>query len=188
MKVYISGGCKNGKSSHAQYLSKRIRKPDKPLYYLATMIPTDSEDELRIRVHQQDRQGMGFETIEAPKDILAATNSCDKRGTFLLDSVTTLLANEMFGPDARVEPDAYLKVSGDLTRLLSRVDNAVIVSDFIYSDAFLYDSLTETYRRGLAYIDRQITGICDVVIEACGGIYITHKGEKVLKEFFHGLN
>ena len=176
MKVYISGGCKNGKSSTAQDLSKKMWVPDTPLYYLATMIPLDSEDEARISLHQQEREGFGFETIEAGKDILLAVDNCDKRGTFLLDSVTALLANEMFAPDGRVEPEAYKKISGDLMRFLSQVSNAVIVSDYIYSDAFLYDKLTEAYMRGLAYVDRQIAGICDVVIEACVGINIIHKG------------
>ena len=182
VKIFISGGCKNGKSSHAQYLSKKMCEPHTPLYYLATMIPTDSEDEKRIKLHQHDREGWGFETIESGRDILAAIDKCDKSGTFLLDSVTALLANEMFASHGQIMPDAYKKVSNDLTHLLKRLNNVVIVSDFIYSDAFLYDKLTEAYRRGLAYIDRQMAVICDVVIEACTGNYIIHKGEEALKE------
>jgi adenosylcobinamide kinase/adenosylcobinamide-phosphate guanylyltransferase len=141
------------------------------------MIPTDAEDKERISRHRQEREGWGFETIEAGRDILAATQACDEHGTFLLDSVTALLANEMFTPDGRVELDAYKKVTDDLTKLLDRVRDIIIVSDFIYSDAFLYDELTEAYRRSLAYIDRRVAALCDVVLEVSSGNYIIHKGE-----------
>lgn len=49
MNIFISGGCKNGKSYHAQELARDMaRENSLPLYYLATMIPTDEEDRARI--------------------------------------------------------------------------------------------------------------------------------------------
>ena len=186
MKIFISGGCKNGKSSYAQILAQKIRKPGAPLYYLATMIPADGEDDARIDRHRKDREGRGFETIEAGRDIPRVLDRCDRHGAFLLDSVTALLANEMFvAGEAR--PEAYLKVSGDLTRLMRYIDDIVIVSDFIYSDAFLYDDLSEAYRRGLAYVDRRAAAQCEAVLEICHGIYIAHKGENVVRELIDGL-
>ena len=177
MRVFISGGCKNGKSAYAQDLAGSMRKPGAPLYYIATMIPADEEDRERIKRHQDDRESCGFETIETGRNILGALGKCDRRGAFLLDSVTALLANEMFLPGGEVVRDAYLKVSADLTQLLAGIGDMVVISDFIYSDAGIYDEMTEAYRRGLAHIDKQLARICDVVLEACGGIYIAHKGE-----------
>jgi len=182
VKIFISGGCKNGKSSLAEKLSAQIRKPCTPVYYLATMIPADSEDEARIIRHQRDREGCGFLTIEAGRDILPSIDKCDSNGTFLLDSSTALLANEMFTIGGKVEPDAYKKVAEDLIQLLSQVNDVVIVSDYIYSDAILYDELTESYRRGLAYIDKRMASACDVVIEVCGGTQIIHKGELAMMQ------
>ena len=52
----------------------------------------------------------------------------------------------------------------------------MLVSDYIYSDALRYDEVTETYRRGLAAIDRKIAAISDVVLEMSGGNLIVHKG------------
>ena len=44
MNVFISGGCKNGKSHHAQNIAKTMAdEKNLPLYYLATMIPKDEE-------------------------------------------------------------------------------------------------------------------------------------------------
>jgi adenosyl cobinamide kinase/adenosyl cobinamide phosphate guanylyltransferase len=57
------------------------------------------------------------------------------------------------------------------------VKNAVIVSDFIYSDAARYDEVTETYRKCLADIDRKLAAVSDVVIEVAAGNMILHKGE-----------
>jgi adenosylcobinamide kinase/adenosylcobinamide-phosphate guanylyltransferase len=172
MKVFISGGCKNGKSSYAQTLA---RQSGKPLYYLATMIPTDDEDLQRIEKHRQDREGWNFETIEISRNILAATDSCQQSGSFLLDSVTALLANEMFGKDGSVVPNAAQKVADELTALAERVEHIVFVSDDIHSDACLYDAVTEEYRKGLAFVGRQLVGVCDSVLEMSAGNIIIHK-------------
>ena len=178
MRVYISGGCKSGKSAYAQDLAVGMRNANAPLYYLATMIPADEEDEARIIRHKNDRDGYGFITVEAGSDILSAVENCDYGGAFLLDSVTALLANEMFLPSGRCEKDAYKKIYQDLSQLLNKINDIVIVSDFIYSDAFLYDEMTEAYRQGLAYIDRQVAKICDVVLEAYCGTFIAHKSPR----------
>lgn len=65
MNIFISGGCKNGKSYHAQELARDMAvQGGLPLYYLATMIPHDDEDRARIRRHLSERDGWGFETVE----------------------------------------------------------------------------------------------------------------------------
>ena len=111
MNIFISGGCKNGKSYHAQELARDMsREKSLPLYYLATMIPADDEDRARIKRHLSERDGWGFETIEQGRNICYAldgtTSSGEKvsaQGVFLLDSVTALLSNEMFLPDGTVD-------------------------------------------------------------------------------------
>jgi adenosylcobinamide kinase/adenosylcobinamide-phosphate guanylyltransferase len=180
MKIFISGGSKSGKSRYAERIALKLRKNNMPVYYLATMIPVDDEDYARIERHRREREGHGFETIEAGRDFISATEKCDAGGTFLLDSVTALLANEMFDRDSNADLSAYKRVSSYLTDLLNRANNIVIVSDYIYSDAFLYDEVTEAYRRGLAYIDRQIARQSDVVLEINAGICTPHKGAELM--------
>ena len=175
MKVFISGGCKNGKSYYAQMLARQMRPHGGMLYYLATMIPADEEDLRRIEKHRQEREGWGFETMEISRNILAATNGCQKNGSFLLDSVTALLANEMFENDGSVVPNAAQKIAHDLVLLAERTEHVVFVSDDIHSDACLYDVATEEYRKGLAYIGRRLAGVCDSVLEMSAGIIVPHK-------------
>ena len=175
MNVLISGGCKNGKSHDAQKLAKKIAQPEKPLYYLATMVPVDLEDRQRIEKHRSDREGWGFETIEISRDILTATRHCDPSGSFLLDSITALLANEMFEKEGTVVPNASRKVADDLRQLAEKVKNIVFVSDEIHSDASLYDPVTNEYRKGLAHIGKTLAQVCDYVLEAVCGNLIVHK-------------
>ncbi len=175
MTVFLSGGAKNGKSYHAQRISKALSR-GAPLYYIATMIPHDSEDNARIARHLREREGWGFETLECPVRLLSCLDRSDNRGTYLLDSVTALLSNEMFSPEGEIDRSAPERVVRELTEFAARAANAVFVSDFIYSDAMLYDEMTEAYRKGLALCDAALARCCDSVIEVSGGVMTAHKG------------
>jgi len=183
MKIFISGGCKNGKSYYAQHLAKNQQNPGDKLYYIATMHPVDNEDGDRIKRHVKDRDGWGFETIEQPENINKILTKCDINGSFLLDSLTALLANEMFLSDGDINLNAAVKISAELTEVLNIVENIVIVSDYIYSDAELFDDLTDVYRKSLAKLDKVAAEKCDIVLECAYANIIFHKG----REFKHAL-
>lgn len=180
MNIFISGGCKNGKSMHAQRLAQEMaRTQGKKLYYLATMIPVDDEDRARIARHIEERRGWGFETLEQGRDILGILkDGVEIDGVFLLDSVTALLSNEMFRPGGEFDADAGKRVAEELVEFAKRTGNTVFVSDFIYSDANLFDEYTESYRKGLAWIDRQLAAVCDQVIEVAYGNLFTYGGKE----------
>lgn len=170
MNVFISGGCKNGKSMYAQEIARDMAEAQgMPLYYLATMIPADDEDRARISRHLSEREGWGFETIEQGRKICGALEQADPGGVFLLDSVTALLSNEMFRPGAGVDFEAGARVAKELVEFAAKTGNTVFVSDYIYSDSRVFDPYTENYRQGLAQIDRQLTEVCDRVIEVAFG-------------------
>ena len=50
-----------------------------PLYYIATMIPHDHEDDARILRHRKERENWGFETIECGRDIQNVLNNADHK-------------------------------------------------------------------------------------------------------------
>lgn len=177
MNIFISGGCKNGKSYYAQRLAKQQAK-NRPLYYIATMQPVDEEDHDRILRHQKERSGWGFTTIEQSSSLAAL--EADFSGSFLLDSVTALLSNEMFPRNGTVDRTAYLRIANELEQLADRSGNVVFVSDYIYSDAIQYEELTEQYRKGLSWIDRMLAQKCDVVIEVAYGNILVLKGEELI--------
>ena len=177
MRVLIAGGCKNGKSYYAQELAKSQQK--EKLYYIATMQPCDEEDRERVKRHQLEREGWGFETIECPRDISKHLARAKKDASFLLDSTTALLSNEMFDRTGQMQVGVVEKIGKELVGLLEEIQDIVIVSDYIYSDAFLYDEGTTYYRKGLADLDRLLAQHCDVVLEVVYSSVIVHKGKEL---------
>ena len=176
MTVFISGGAKNGKSTTAQRIAVKLANGGK-LYYVATMIPCDDEDRARIKRHLSERAGLGFETLEAGRGLCSCLENADKGGTFLVDSLTALLLNEMYGShNGSADEAAPARVADDVLRFAGSVKNAVFVSDYIYSDAARYDEFTEGYRRALAAVDRAAASVSDTVLELCSGNIIAHKG------------
>lgn len=190
MKIFISGGCKNGKSYYAQRLAQAQRKTRKEgvLYYIATMKPVDSEDDARIARHKHEREDLGFTTIEQTDDIEKILDKCDSGNSFLIDSITALLANEMFPPRGNVNGQAAKKIISGLEQITNKISKIVIVSDYIYSDAILYDPKTTQYRKSLAEIDRVAAQSCDVVLEAAFSSLIVHKGNEMFGRLSHFQN
>lgn len=178
MTVFISGGAKCGKSTLAQDVTVALSENGKR-YYIATLISTGEEDDARIRRHIADRAGMGFETVECFQNILDCLNTADREGTFLVDSVTSLLQNALFPADKNYMLDvaAAERCTRELADFAKRVRHAVFVSDYIYSDAQRYSETTEVYRKCLAAIDRRLAQVCDTVVEVTAGQTVIHKGE-----------
>ena len=178
MTVFISGGAKCGKSSFAQDLTMALAKGGKH-YYVATLIPSGSEDDDRIKRHLADRDGMGFETVECFRNIMDCLKTADKDGVFLVDSVTSLIQNSLFPVEKNYEMDisAANRCADELVEFAGTVRHAVFVSDYIYSDAERYSESTEMYRKCLADIDRRLAKICDTVIEVSAGQFTIHKGD-----------
>ena len=181
MIYFITGGAKNGKSTLAQDLAVAMARGGLH-YYIATMIPADEEDHRRIARHIADREGMGFQTVECGRNILTVLDQVDRDATFLLDSATALLLNELFPDPASGEMDvpAAEACALDLVTFAKSVRNLVIVSDYIYSDAARYDKYTETYRKCLADIDRGLAAVSDTVLEVSAGNVYVHKGDLLI--------
>lgn len=179
MKILLLGGSKSGKSGLAQCLARNLAGT-KALYYWATMEPTDAEDQARIRRHLRERAGWGFQTVEQGRDLPRALHTLDGGGTVLLDSVTALLANEMFGLE--MDLDAPKRVTRNLLQLGNSVANLVCVCDDLFRDAGRYDPMTEEYRRGLAQICRSLASEFDVTSEVLLGKPKAYRGKAQLQE------
>ncbi len=177
MTVLVTGGCKNGKSSYAQEIACGLAKKSKssPLYF-ATMIPHDIEDEERIRLHQMDRAGLGFKTVEVGKNLEAIVENLEAGQVILFDSLTAILANELFEgrrdfSPATMEKEAInitKKLENTLYSLVKKSDSIVFVSDEIYRDG-TYDQITEIYRKSLARIQYFIAEKSDKIFEMLAG-------------------
>ena len=170
MIIYVAGGSKSGKSSIAEECARKLGGP---LYYIATMIPSDEEDETRIEKHVASRAGSGFTTIERGRDIIGL--EADPEGTYLLDSITALLGNEMFAGGA-FDESAPERVASELKAFARSVKNMIFVSDYIFCGAEDYDSYTQAYIKGLADIGTALAEISDCAVEAMLRRPVVYKG------------
>ncbi len=146
------------------------------------MKPSDDEDKTRIKRHIEDREKYNFNTIEIAENI--NTLDVDVNGTYLLDSITALLSNEMFiNKSNTINLHANIKVKHDLDQVINKPRHIIMVSDYIYSDAKIYDELTEKYRENLGDVDKYLASKSDIIIEVCSSSVLIFKG----KELFESL-
>ena len=173
MRVLLIGGSKSGKSHLAQELCRTLSTGGTMIYW-ATMEPTDQEDRDRISAHLTDRDGWGFQTVERGRDLPGALPQVPPDAAVLFDSVTAVLANEMFCP----APDdtAPERVAADLLRVSAHSAHFVCVCDDLWRDGAFYDQLTEQYRKGLASICRRLASAFDGVYEITAGLVKPWKG------------
>ncbi len=175
MNYLILGGSKSGKSMYAQNLAKNLYENLGNLYYIATMKPFDEEDEERIQNHIKDRIGYGFYTIECHRNIISILDKINKDDVVLIDSITSLLTNEMFN-GKEFNKNIYSKIANEILEIGKKAKNLIVVSDCIFSNSFLYDNYTNVFLKELSYITRILAHDMDYVLECSyGGIYY-HKG------------
>ena len=210
MTILISGGCKNGKSSLAQDLACEAAQKigSRPVYF-ATMIPHDSEDLERIEKHRADRKNLGFETIECGKNLSETIENMESGRVVLFDSLTALVANELFSEDVMqintpaglsqsddvsVIPNLFRnlsqysfhitqKIRADLTALIEKSESVIFVSDAIFSEGKIYDETTELYRRILAETENFVAKKSDKVVEMVSGKRKIENGKLKTRNF-----
>lgn len=177
MIVLVIGGAKSGKSSLAESISYNLKK-EGTLYYLATMNPKDLEDLKRIEKHISNREKYNFKTIEIKSDI-GRIKDLETSGTMLLDSVTSLVTNEMFKENG-FNLSVKDKINSEIESLSKKLNNLILVSDYVFSDSKRYDELTNNFRKELGSINCTLASLADVVIEVNFGNILFHKGEGLL--------
>lgn len=111
----ILGPNSSGKSKYAEDVA--VASGSK-LVYLATMVSQNEENVKRIEKHRLQRQGKGFETIEAAWNIDAIP--VDKDAVVLLEDASNLVANGIFihGADAKQAYEQILGLAGKCKKLI----------------------------------------------------------------------
>ena len=156
----VIGGAASGKSAYAEALVQAL--PGRRVY-LATMRPSDAECAARIEKHRRQRAGKGFETVERYVDL--AHCALPGEANVLLECMSNLLANELYGP----EGGGTEAVLTGVYTLLSRCWHLTVVTNEVFSGGSAYDASTLHYLRELARINRALAARADRVIEvACG--------------------
>lgn len=175
MTEVVIGGAASGKSEYAEKLCAEISNGNL-LFYLATMIQSDSESAGRIKKHRLRRSGMGFITIEKSLDI-GDIKLNEENGTVLVECVTNLVANEIFcrSDESRVAKSSEAvseKIFKDFVNLYQNnsLANLVIVTGNVFEDGIDYDKETMYYIETLAKVNNRLAGWADNLTEVVCGI------------------
>lgn len=146
----ICGPNNSGKSKYAEDVA--VASGSK-LVYLATMVPQNEDNEKRIEKHRLQRQGKGFETIEAAWDIDRIP--VDEDAVVLLEDASNLVANGifMYGADAKQALEQILALAGHCRKLI-----VVSIGGLLAEE---YDAETANYIDQLNWLNdklREISG------------------------------
>ncbi len=172
MIILVSGASRSGKSLYAENRLSEFTSSNK--VYIAVSKIYDEEMMRRIQLHRQRRENKKFITLEKYSD-LAELNFPEK-ASVLIESLTVWTANEMFIDDGvRNFEEVCEKVYSDFLVLKSKCENIILVSDDVFSDGIIYDTLTEEYIRALAKLTCKIAAVADEVIEISAGLPVHYK-------------
>ncbi len=177
MRAIVLGGAACGKSEYAEALAVLLPAPR---FYVATMMPFDKEDDLRIERHRAMRAEKGFHTMERYTDLKGLV--LPERGTVLLECLGNLTANELFSESGANSAaygtgnNAYDAIMEGLSKLEAQCDDLVVVSNDVFSDGNTYTEETMRYIETLAAINRALGARYERVVELVCGIPLTHKG------------
>ncbi len=167
----IIGGAAGGKSEYAESCVMSLGG-DK--VYLAAMKPFGDEARRRIERHRRLRAGKGFETIEQYTDIGSIAAHVKGR-TALLECMSNLTANEIYDPEGAGKEQAADAILAGIRRLKESSSHLVVVTLDVFEDGIIYDEDTETFRRTLAEINRQLAAMADQVTRVVYGIPVMVK-------------
>lgn len=174
MLMLLSGGVRSGKSALGEkiVLEKRTNRA----VYIATALVTDKEMEHRVLLHQKNREGKGFITMEESGCLGSLIPYLQTDDCVLIDCLGTYLSNRMFG-QKDIQEDLADSIVKEIIELSAAVQWTVLISNDLFRDSPIYTDLTECYRMTLGKIQSQVAERADLVVECVCGHPILWKGE-----------
>ena len=166
--IFVLGGAASGKSNLAERLAKSC---DKTRIYIATAQPFDDEMAARIAAHREARAEDGWQTIEAPFDLLAALDARPATCVTLVDCLTLWLTNLML--DERDVEAATDSLAAALDRAPGPI---VIVSNEVGQGIVPDNALARRFRNTQGALNQRIAARADCVVGVMAGLPLVLKG------------
>lgn len=192
MVEVVIGGSGSGKSAYAESLLQNYIENK---FYIATMQVWGEEGQRKVERHKKLRAGKNFITLEKTRDVseliteIAKLTEEEKPVTeeepakkdnimknvinkvALLECMSNLVANEMFGDDEIIGADAVAeKILKEIKELSEVFQHFVIVTNNVMEDGIMYDEGTREYIKALGMVNQGISQMADSVVEVVVGI------------------
>ena len=170
MITLITGGSRSGKSAFAQQQAEQINTPR---LFIATCPRIDPEMDERIHRHQQDREGLGWQTAEVPLRLAEELERTPAGTTVLIDCLTLWINNLMYEAEQNeqeISEDQMSALAEELARAARNHQGRVfIVTNEVGLGIVPDNPLVRHYRDLVGRCNQVIAAFADhVFLVSCG--------------------
>lgn len=161
-RLFVLGGARSGKSRYAQQRAEALAGSH---VFIATAEAWDEEMADRIARHRADRDAR-WETVDAPRDLVAALDAASGSGAVVLVDCLTLWASNLLLVDADMEEataalaEAIARFEGELI-LVANETGLGIVPD---------NALARRFRDAAGRINQAVAAIAGEVVLVVAGL------------------
>lgn len=164
----VLGGVGSGKSDFAE--AHVLSQGGTPVY-VATAEAHDDEMRAKIAAHKAKREGAGWQTREAPRDLGAALADLPGNATVLIDCATMLVSNHL--TDGR-DPDELVE---EILKLISAYPSTLtIVSNEVGLGGVSANALARSFAKAQGRLNRLLAQKADTVVQVVAGLPLVLKG------------
>ena len=169
--VLIGGGVRSGKSRFA--LARAARTGPRRVF-VATAEPLDAEMAARIRRHQEERSGAGFQTVEEPVDLAATLEaSYAAADVIVVDCLTLWVSNLLVrGAGAAEVTPAF---DGLLAALSRRPVPVILVSNEVGMGLVPETPLGRLFRDQTGMLHQRLAAVADELYAGLMGALVRLK-------------
>lgn len=171
--IFITGGCRSGKSRFAlDYANRHYLKK----IYLATCEPLDEEMVRRIELHKKAR-GSEWQTVEEPIAIVDRARQLGmKDQVILVDCITLWISNLL------MKWDDEAKIMKEVEQLLEAVNknpsSFIFVSNEVGMGIVPAEPIARRFRDLAGTINQRIGEVADTMVFMISGIPLFLKGKE----------
>ncbi|MCY3757422.1 MAG: bifunctional adenosylcobinamide kinase/adenosylcobinamide-phosphate guanylyltransferase [Acidobacteria bacterium] len=171
--IFILGGARSGKSTHAERLARRGRR----VLFVATAEARDEDMKRRIAAHRE-RRPADWDTLEEPLDLVAALRPLlDRYDTFLLDCLTLWASNLLL--DEPVQAEEGNRIPDFARELMDLIAESpatwILVSNEVGQGIVPSSALGRAYRDALGRMNQMVASRANRVYLMTAGLALELK-------------
>lgn len=159
--VFVLGGARSGKSSHAEAL---VMAHPSPWTYIATAQAFDVEMEERI-AHHRARRSEGWHTVDSPFDLVPTLAGIDEGAPVLIDCLTLWLSNLMLS-----ERDVGAGVEELVATLAAPRGPWCVVANEVGLGIVPENALARQFRDEAGRLNQRVAQVADNVVFMVAGL------------------